>query len=265
MIEIDSTELSIYVSSSDKFEWLWPAFFYYFDRFWPDCPYTRYLGTESRDSYGKDFITLKSGNAKTWGEVTTLNLLQIRSKYIIFLLDDYLLQRMVDTTVVQKVLQNTEKIGAKYVKLTENHRTGVILPSEVSKFLFTSAGNAPFSISLQAAIWDREFFMNLLKSNESPWDFERNAIKRLLDYKDIYFLKKPLFDINFGGIMHHGLVERKFYKRISKDGVVIDKNYVMTRRQQTAKLLEDIMNNLNLQKFVPCYARKLIKTFLGVW
>lgn len=252
------------MSSSDKFEWLWPAFFYYFDRFWPDCPYTRYLGTESRDYYVKDVITLKSGKAKTWGEVTTINLLQIRSKYIIFLLDDYLLQKMVDTAVVKSVLLITEKIGAKHVKLTENHRAGVISLSEVSQSFLPIVKTELFDISLQAAIWDREFFLNLLKSNESPWDFEKNAKNRLFDYKDIYFLKKPPFDINFGGVMHHGLIERKFYKRISKDGIDIDKKYVLTRRQQTAKILEDAMNDMHLQKFVPCRAKKLIKKILGV-
>ncbi len=265
MINITYRDVSIYVSSSDKFEWLWPGFFYYFDRFWPDCPYLKYLGTESKNYCEKTAITLKSGTSKSWGDVTIKNLAKIKTKYILFLLDDYFIQKSVDNAVMQRILVITEKIGAKYVKLTENHQKETISLSEVSSSFLPIEKSDIFGTPLQAAIWNREFFLHLLKSDESPWDFERNVKSRLEGYRDIYLLKKPALDINFGGVMHHGLIERKFLKRLLIDGVKIDLDHIMTRRQQTAKNMEDIMNDYGLQKILPSYLRKLAKKLLGVY
>ncbi len=260
---MNSKSLSIYISSGDKFEWLWRPFFYYFDKYWPDCPYMRYLGTESKNYSGShSVITLNSGSVKTWGESITKNLSKLNTKYILFLLDDYFLQKKVDTALIDKVLEVAESVEAKYVKLTE---IGLPQSPPLSKvdIHFLPIVEADIYVTpLQAAIWNRDFFLKVLNPLESPWDFERNVKCRLDSYTGIYYLEKQAFKINFGGVMHYGLMERRFARRISKDGIEISKEHVMTSRQQTAKYLEDVITKFRLHKLIPTSLRNFIKKFL---
>ncbi len=195
--------------------------------------------------------------------MTIKNLSQVKTKYILFLLDDYFLQNTVDTVMINEIFLKAQKIGAKYVKLTENHR-GVLHVSEISSSFLQITQKDTFGVCLQASIWDKEYFLQLLNSNESPWEFEKNVKKRISNYNDLYFLKKNALDINFGGVMHYGLIERRFYKKSIKDGIYIDKNHMMTRRQQTATILDDIMNNLHLNRIIPVRMRMFLKRLLGV-
>ena len=263
MVEIHNNRLSIFISSSDKFEWLWPPFFYYFRKFWPDCPYDIYLGTESENLVEKDIIILKSGKNLKWGEVTIRNISQIKSKYVLLLLDDYFLQSKVDTNMIQEILLMFEQVEAKYIKLTENHNR-MISKSEIFNSFTQITDKDHFGISLQAAIWDREFLLDILDANESPWEFEKKVVNRISSFKGVYQLKNSAFDINFGGVMHFGAIERRFYKKTIKEGIDINKKYMMTRRQQTLKMLEDLTNNLRVTQFFPYRLRKFLKRVLGV-
>ena len=48
------------------------------------------------------------------------------------------------------------------------------------KFLGLLAPRAPYRVSLQLSIWDRDVLVSLLREGESAWDFERKGDERSL-------------------------------------------------------------------------------------
>ena len=200
---------------------------------------------------------------KKWGEVIITNLYQIKSKYILFLLDDYFLQKTVNTKLMQNIFQKTEEIGAKYVKLTENGLPLINSPSEEAITFLKVQKKDIYGTSLQAAVWNRDFFLNVLKPNETPWDFERNVRDRWGNPDGMYYLDKQPLDIKFGGVMHHGRMDRQFAKKIAQEGIEIDRKYLMTRRQLAVKFIEDMIYTFDLHVPIPKSIKAFLKSFFG--
>ena len=48
------------------------------------------------------------------------------------------------------------------------------------------APNEKWRVSTQAAIWNKEILLKILKSNESPWDFEMNGTRRANKYSAFF-------------------------------------------------------------------------------
>ena len=64
--------------------------------------------------------------------------------------------------------------------------------------------------------------------------------------------------------MHHGLMKRRCFKEITKEGLNIGNERAMTRRQQFASHLEDFHNYIGLNRILPKKLKKVVKIILGV-
>ncbi|MGC8483593.1 MAG: hypothetical protein ACP5OE_08125 [Thermodesulfobium sp.] len=256
--------LSIYVSSCDKYSWLWPSFFHYLNKFWPDCPYKVYLGSETLKFRDRNVIVLDAGVGIPWGKMTRTNLEKIDTKYVLFMLDDFLLENYVDSKIIEAVLNLTVKMNANHIRLNENGSKRKLKNWEIANSFVAIDGSKKSMISLQAAIWNRKFLLSILNNEESPWEFEILGSERVKNGHKMYYLKKAALVYHFGGIVHQGLIERKYARMLFREHIWIDRKKVMTRREQLLKYIEDVHNYLHLNSVIPNDIKQYVKKHLSV-
>lgn len=170
-----NTNCSIVVSSCDAFEDVWNPFFTLFFRYWPDCPFPIYLIANYKKYDDLRVQTIAVGEDKRWATNMRTALGSIKTEYILYLQEDYLLEKKVDTAKVLKFISYMKEYNAAYVRLVPMPKPDKIYTSkdvgEIDK-------NAPYRISLQSAFWDKGILFGLLKDGEGGWDMEIKGSER---------------------------------------------------------------------------------------
>jgi len=176
-MEIGKINTVILISSCDSYQEVWYPFFTLFFRYWPDCPFPIYLITNRISYPDRRVHSMKLGDDQGWGTNILIALNSIAETHILYLQEDYLLERFVDTARIFRLLNYMKKRQAGYLRLYPC--PGPDLPSadnhmevgEISRL-------APYRVSLQAAIWHKPTLQALLLQGESPWQMERFGTKR---------------------------------------------------------------------------------------
>jgi len=169
-------DVAVAISSCDKYRDLWIPFFTLFFRYWPDCPYPVNLITNFEAYPDARVRSLRMGKDKNWSYIFAGALRQIREPLVLIMMEDYLLDRPVDTQRIRRLVDYMRSKGAACIRLlpvpgpdllcADNAQVG-----EIRK-------GVKYRLSLQAAIWDRLTLLKLLRWGESPWELERLGTKR---------------------------------------------------------------------------------------
>lgn len=213
---------SIVVSSCDAFSDVWEAFFTLFFKYWPDCPFPIYLISETK-KYADDRVKMINiGEDKKWATNLKNALKNIDTKNIIYLQEDYLLESEVDTERILKLLNILRENNAAYLKL---------FPSPVPKKKFGGYEDIgeikkgdKYSISLQAAIWDKKISESLLVDGESGWDMEFKGSIRSVDAKEPFLsVYNNALDYFYATAIKKGVWYYDAVKLCEREGINIDK------------------------------------------
>lgn len=186
-----NNNLTILVVSYDGYKDLWPDFFKCKRENWPDCPYETVLSNNSEPFSFENVRVINCGDDALWSQRTIKALENIKTKYVLFMLEDFYISRPVDTSLVEGIIGLMQREGIKYYKLL------TILPFRTPKYkrfdhLHVIPANYKYGISLMAAVWDTEFLKEKVGSgNYNPWKFESdrncealNADKRIVGVYD---------------------------------------------------------------------------------
>jgi len=178
-------DVGVLVSSCDRYSDLWSPFFKLFFRYWEDCPYPVYLISNFRlypDSRVKGILV---GEDIDWSSNMYSALRQITHPMVILLMEDYLLDRPVDTVRIEELVSYMQKRGAVCMRLFPCPGPETACPDnrEVGEIL----RGADYRLSLQAAIWRRDILLALLRRGETPWELEVMGSRRS-DEIDLPFL-----------------------------------------------------------------------------
>ncbi|HTD22068.1 MAG TPA: hypothetical protein VK738_05410 [Terriglobales bacterium] len=193
--------MNVYVTTSDWYNPLIPAFAHLFNRFWsPDQPVTilgytapglempanfsfeslgaaSEFGNEvaewSEQRRGRHFGELYP--TPRWSDSLKRWLARISDSYFALLQIDYFIYRPVNRQQVRVLEQQIHTDNVMKVDLTLDRAYFAHSPyAECDQFnIVVSAQDALYRSSLQAAIWRSEYLDTMLKPGRSPWDFER--------------------------------------------------------------------------------------------
>ncbi len=109
-------DITIVVNSCDKYKDAWNPFFRLFSIQWPDCPYDIVLNTEQL-SYKCDHLNVKTINSEKnipWAKRLRKVLEQIDTEFILFFLEDFFLQKEVNTEAFEeahRLIKNDTQVG----------------------------------------------------------------------------------------------------------------------------------------------------------
>ncbi len=230
-----SEEISVLVSSCDKYEDAWMPFFHFFKKHWKDCPYKIYLNTESK-SYKDGELSVQSipsrGGVQTWSKRLKNALKQIDTEYIIFLLEDFFFLGDVDQAEINKCIKYMEQ--DKKISCIGLWRSGrklsnsTLVDSSFSGYKERTQSTR-YDLNCQAALWRKKDLIKYLSPYESAWQFEEIGTERAKLYGRRFLLKYKNNAFNYqivpelGG---YGIYMGKWLKSnmelFSKEGITVN-------------------------------------------
>lgn len=169
-----NAECAIIVSSCDAFEDAWRPFFTLLFRYWPDCPFPVYLVTNEKKYNDSRVNTIAVGDDKRWASNMKKALGSVPAGHILYLQEDYFLEKKVDTAAILRLFNEMKDWHAAYLRLVPSPKPDIVHAGGIGELSRT----APYRTSLQGAFWDKEILNGLLKEGESGWDMEVKGTER---------------------------------------------------------------------------------------
>ena len=209
------------VNSCDSYSDVWVPFFTILKEQWKDIDIPIVLNTESK-TFNMEGLSIKTINVLgnmdkkiEWGERLIDVLNRIDTEYILFMLDDYLL----DAPVQKKIIENC----VRWMDADRTIVTFLLVPSGFyGKPGYVGDLNSPYPgfgmrekkdarLVAGPGIWRREELIKLTKPFEDPWVWELYGSMRARRHKGKFYccrLNAPkafVYDIKRGGAIHRGL------------------------------------------------------------
>ena len=165
---------AVVVMSCKKYEEVWAPFFEIFNKFWPDCPFKIYFGTDTGSV--NDVQTLQVGKDLGWSSNALQVLGSIPEEQIILFQEDFFLCGPVDTNWVKGLVTHLAQHEVGMIRLTP-------LPGPTgfwkeSSLLGTIGPFDDWRFSFQLSLWNKKVYMDLLSEGEDPWVTEFEAARR---------------------------------------------------------------------------------------
>lgn len=188
------SKVAIIVNSCDKYKDAWDPFFKLLKIQWPECINYEIILNSETEVYNCDFLDVKTicGGKTTWSSRLKSVLNKTDSDLIVFLLEDFFLKSPVSQSDFLKsvdLMSNDSSVGYIGLKYRPERK---LKDGSVSQRDFISRDDLQvnYRIPLISSIWNKKFFIKLLRNHETPWEFEEYAGIRSKKYK------YKIFDIN---------------------------------------------------------------------
>ncbi len=179
---------SLVVSSCDKYETAWYPYFELIKKYWKDRPKYIYLITETKQYIheGLDIICVNPGTKCSWSERLYQCLSLIRTKYIIFSLEDFFLLGEVKSSRLEQCyewMEDNPQIAVCRLATSNDKR---LIPTDQYDNFYIASKEIDYRLDTQFALWNREILISFLDLSESPWQFEGNGTERIKDTDKIF-------------------------------------------------------------------------------
>jgi hypothetical protein len=166
--------VSVIVLSCDVYSTYWDWFFACKKKYWPNCPYPTYLVTETKACKYCQTINV---NSPIWTKRFREALKQIKSDYVIVMLEDYFIRQKVD----QKRLHVLEMLSTLCVDVAVFNFEKDYRESEPTYFEMWNKqkNNQIYLNSTQPSWWNKKKLLERLKEDQNPWKWELTRVDTL--------------------------------------------------------------------------------------
>jgi hypothetical protein len=167
---------SVLIPSCDAYSDLWIPFMTLFWRHWPDCPFPVYLGSNQQTFEHPCVTTIHAGHRNNWANCVREYLATLDTPYVLLMLEDFFLRRLVNTMQVVSCFEAMVKLQGMMLRLVP--RPSPDLPVIGFPLIGQIKPGAPYRVSMQAAIWHRQTLLDLMRAGETIWQFEIHGSRR---------------------------------------------------------------------------------------
>ena len=164
--------VSVLISSCDKFSDLWETHFRLYRENWDGAPWKTYLVTDKPTDRRFDGVEIiAAGEELDFPMRIRYALEQIDTDYVLVTLDDYFLIEKARAGILSELAERAEREKIDYLMLYDRRKTDpkkykspdVLEPIDLTK---------KYAVTLYPAIWNKDFLYHSVKSDLSPWLFE---------------------------------------------------------------------------------------------
>ena len=205
-------KMTIVFIGFDGYSDMWNDCMNLYKKFWPDCPYRTLFINNEKNVNWDGIEVFNAGKNAEWSQKVQLALKESTTPYICLLLEDFLVGKKIDTETIEKTVDFIERENIRYFKLTNMSRA-VKNRDPLYKnyrFLHVIPECDEYGVSLQAAIWSKEYLKDLLgDGNYNAWTFEFNQVKAAQGKPNIPKLG-CLFDERNIFNLQHGVIQSQY-------------------------------------------------------
>ncbi len=180
--------IALVVSSCDDFCDTWKPFAHFFAKFWPDCPFKSYLLINELPVIADKIEPFHVGPDRGWASNFRYLLERIPFKYILYLQDDYFIERPVDTATVLEDCAWCLQNDADSLCFS-----GYPQPQPGYQPVTDRFGKAPLDSDgrtrCQFAFWKKSALMNVLREGETAWEMESRGSPRTRDMNILVYAR----------------------------------------------------------------------------
>ncbi len=232
--------LTILVNTCDKYESVWEPFFRLLLKQWPECKDCIFVLNSETKVYNCDFLNVRtvcSGTKLTWSARLKNVLKQIDTEYVLYFLEDFFLLQRVNNDAFMEALD--------YIK--SNHDIGYIGLKYSPEHIFKEGSEVDLSqhflnkddivtinrVNSMTALWRKDWLLTLLRSHETPWEFEiygsvrsRRTNMKVLKINNINDVCAPIFDYGVDVKYGYGITRGKWLPKnvelFKQHGIEVD-------------------------------------------
>jgi hypothetical protein len=208
---------AVLVPSTDAYRDLWRPFLFYFNRYWPDCPYRVLLGANYVRETVPGATILRTGRDGPWGTHVRELLARVGSGPVIVIMPDYFLEKPVASPRISECVALVASGVAPYVRLVPSSRPRVDASGGV-RFV-PVVRTELYAISLVATVWSMEALRQAIRPSDSPWSFERRHGDDALPTEGALSTVEPLLYYDPRGALVRGRWTRKAQRHLRVDGM----------------------------------------------
>lgn len=199
-------DIAIVILSCDKFKVTWKPCIDHLFNTWPNCPYPVYLLNNFISCNDNRVIDLLVGEDLSWSDSLKKGLLNISQERVFFIYDDSFLFEL-NVNEIEKIHSIAINDNLDSVTLRKNlFDNGV----RYDERLYKLNPNTKYRNSLFLNLIKKEVLLNLLRSGENAWQFEKDGNDRN-KYFDFY----SVYNTNLAKY-HHGIVKGKWLPKTKK-------------------------------------------------
>lgn len=170
-------KFTILVGTCDKYSFIWDDFASLFNRYWDsNIKVDKYFlsETESKNIDGFRFFT---PGKISYSDCLIYALNKIKTPYVLWLQDDYFLRKTIDNKKFKYYFDFIEKNNVDRFGIKDDSK--YYTKSKFIDEIWKIDPKSQYTISMQASIWNVDYFKKCLKLNETPWQFELNGTSRI--------------------------------------------------------------------------------------
>lgn len=228
-------KFTLFVVSCDSYDDCWSPFFRLLSEFWPDLNEPVVLNTERKDFQHPKFditcskIASKCSSARApWSECALHGLEAVETDLLLLVLEDFFLDRPVNTSVIQQCAELMTSEG--YSNIALNCRApGGRRPSK-HEILWERDQTVPYRVTTNAALWRKDALRRYLRAEENIWQFEIFGTRRAWRTPDTFFkVNEDMFAPGVNEVIHyseHHVMRGKWARGIpaffSQHGIEMD-------------------------------------------
>lgn len=208
-------DIVIVLNTCDAYEDVWELFFCAFNEYWPKCGYEIVLNTEIKQNpLPGENVRIHNFYSPTqkdmWGLRLRQTLRTCKSKYVLMLYDDFILEGPVDQEKITDCLKALEENP----EVTAFYFTNIPINENIQDNRFADFDRMPqkgdYKLNSAPAIWRREKLLGFLEDNDNPWAWEFFGSCRTYDKSDLFYCVtksgETIYPYNYakGGAIYRG-------------------------------------------------------------
>ncbi len=217
------TTYTVLVNSSDGYRDAWDPFFALLAEYWPEVGGPIVLNTE-RAEYARPPLSIRasrvqerSGGARrlSWSECLLACLDQITTPLLIYLHEDYFLDRPVQAGLVEELAgRMAREPDIRHIGLTNFGDRGPYEPTSDPR-LSRLGPRARYRISTQVGLWRVETLRSYLRPGENAWMFEIYGTRRAWRRREAFLaVSRERYGTDADPVFHYtptGIIKGKWH------------------------------------------------------
>ncbi len=173
------TNIAVVINTTDKYSFLWDAWYSYFQKNWqPEYP-VYFLNEKHYISYPFNQIKINIPEKDLWTKKLRLSIEQIPEEYLFILLEDLFIVKNFSKEEFDGILKIFNTLNADALRVMASVSKYTTVHKTLFKGIWKLDDHSRYLIAHTPNIWRKEFLLECLKVDENPWDNEIKGTKRI--------------------------------------------------------------------------------------